>query len=273
VARAGEEIRALGALAAELDRRGTVVELPQLSRHGSCAALLADLLGRRGWRTLERVTHLCPYVDLRERGWEEYLQGLGPRHRENVRRRIRKLEAAHAVSFTRVERPEQLPEAFAELLRLHHLRWSPRGGSDGLHTPGLVAFHRDFARLALERGWLRLHLLRLDGRPVAAIYGFRYRDRFLYYQGGFDPAFAHLAVGLVSMAFAIREAIAEGAREFDFLHGDEPYKFLWADGTRELVRLELFPSSAAGRAEHALRHAVRAVKGGLKRCLARGGSR
>jgi hypothetical protein len=29
--------------------------------------------------------------------------------------------------------------------------------------------------------------MRLDGRPVGAIYGFRYRGTFGFYQTGFDP--------------------------------------------------------------------------------------
>jgi CelD/BcsL family acetyltransferase involved in cellulose biosynthesis len=269
VARAGEEIRALRVVAGELERRRTIVELPQLLRRSSGAELLARLLEQRGWRSLERVTHLCPYADLRDHTWESFLQSLGARHRENVRRRIRKLEAGFDVRFTRVEDPGELPEAFAALLDLHHRRWAPRGGSDGLHTPELIAFHRDFSRLALERGWLRLYLLHVGGRPAAAIYGFRYRDRFLHYQGGFDPAHAHLGVGLVSMAFAIREAIAEGAREFDFLHGEEPYKFLWARDVRELMRLELYPPSPAGRLRFELRRAARGAKSRIKRWLGR----
>jgi hypothetical protein len=39
------------------------------------------------------------------------------------------------------------------------------------------------------------------------------------------------------MGLASRAAIADGAAEIDLLHGGESYKFLWADRTRELVRL------------------------------------
>ena len=47
------------------------------------------------------------------------------------------------------------------------------------------------------------------------------------------------------MAAAIKTAIEEGALEYDFLHGDEEYKFHWAHEIRDLARLELHPPQAS----------------------------
>jgi CelD/BcsL family acetyltransferase involved in cellulose biosynthesis len=46
------------------------------------------------------------------------------------------------------------------------------------------------------------------------------------------------------MGLAIKTAVDEGAMEYDFLHGDEEYKFHWSRERRELGRLELFPPQA-----------------------------
>ena len=124
---------------------------------------------------------------------------------------------------------------------MHQQRWRGRGGSSGLHTPRLVAFHEEFSRLALARGWLRLYTLTVDDHPIASIYGFRYADTFYFYQSGFDPRYGRHSVGLVALGLAIKAALEEGVREFDLLHGDEEYKFRWARRTRELQRLELYP--------------------------------
>jgi CelD/BcsL family acetyltransferase involved in cellulose biosynthesis len=66
------------------------------------------------------------------------------------------------------------------------------------------------------------------------------------------------------MGLTIRSAIEEGAREYDLLHGDEDYKFLWSNRTRELARLELYPPTAAGLLERRLRQAARTLKGRLR---------
>jgi len=207
-----------------------------------------------------RVSHVCPYVELAQPSWEDYVATLGASHRANLRRRLRKLEERFTVELQRVEHEAELSGALDTLFELHHRRWAARGGSDGLGSTELMAFHRDFALAALRRGWLRLFVLRLDGRAVAALYGFRYHGRFLFYQSGFDPECAEHAVGMVLMAHAIRSAMEEGAREFDFLHGEEPYKYLWTTTSRQLARVELFPPGWRGRVEQRWRESRLAIK-------------
>ena len=91
--------------------------------------------------------------------------------------------------------------------------------------------------MALARDWLRLFVLRLDGKPAASLYGINYNGVFYFYQSGFDPDYGNHSVGLVTMALAIKAAIEEGAEEYDLLHGDERYKFHWAQELREIDEL------------------------------------
>jgi CelD/BcsL family acetyltransferase involved in cellulose biosynthesis len=93
------------------------------------------------------------------------------------------------------------------------------------------------ARRFLQRGWLRLHRLRLDGETAAAFYCFQLGRRVYYYLSGFDVAFGKFSIGNVLMAQAIERAIADGATEFDLLRGDETYKFAWKAEERETLRL------------------------------------
>jgi len=259
VLRAGEGEAVASALAERCARDGWALDLAQVRRGGAASSELAPRLAAHGWSALTSVAHVCPYVDLTDHTWESYLRSLGASHRANIQRRLRQVHQRFVVSFERVERVEDLDPALDVLLDLHRRRWRERG-SDAFDAR-LEAFHRDFARLALDRGWLRLFVLRLDGRPAAAFYGFSYGGRFLFYQSGFDPAFAAQSVGLVTMALTVRAAIDEGAREYDLLHGHESYKFLWARRTRVLERVELYPPSMSG----ALRRRLRSSAGLAKR--------
>lgn len=268
IVRRGEEAGATEALLAYLGRARPVLDLPQLPAGRPAAAALAAGLEARGWELLERDTQVCPYIDLEGLTWKSYVAGLGTSHRQNLRRRLRKLEQGFTVRFDRARTAAEAERALDVLLVLHRRRWSGRGGSDAFTGPDVVAFHRELTRLALERGWLRFYVLSLDGWPAAALYGFLYRGRFLFYQAGFDPAFADYSVGLVTMGLTIREAIREGAREYDLLHGDEQYKFLWADRTRSLVRLELYPPSAYARLRRRGRTLVRRARTRVRGWLA-----
>ena len=66
---------------------------------------------------------------------------------------------------------------------------------------------------------------------VAGWYGWRVGDRFSYYQAGFDPAWSRYSVGFLLLAETVREAIAEGAAEYDLLLGDEAFKARFATGS------------------------------------------
>jgi CelD/BcsL family acetyltransferase involved in cellulose biosynthesis len=215
-------------------------------------------LHEQGWGLSERESDVCPFIPLAGCTWESYLASLGRDHRYNLGRRFRKLEQRSEVSFEQVRGEDERREALANLFRLHDLRWRGRGGSEAFDSPGVRAFHEDVSRTALERGWLRLFTLRLDRDPSAVLYAFRYGRTFSYYQSGFDPRFAKLSVGLVTLGLAIRSAIVEGAAEFDFLHGDEAYKFHWARQTRALGRIEAYPRNAAALAARGLICAERA---------------
>jgi CelD/BcsL family acetyltransferase involved in cellulose biosynthesis len=206
-----------------------------------------ELLADAGCAVRRSAPAFCPYLDLRELSWDTLLAGLGPAHRANLRRRLRVLERGHTPRFELVGSEARRRELLPVLFELHRRRWAERGGSDGLLGPGLAAFHDQVSRLALRRGWLRLFVLWLGDVPAAALYCFRYREGVVFYQSGFDPGFARLGVGLVALGLALRSAVEEGAGEFDLLHGEEPYKFLWAKRRRPLAGFTVFPAGAHGR--------------------------
>lgn len=246
ISRRSREMDVAETLAGYLSRRGTTLALAQVNGHSSVTAAVAARLAGRDWTRAATRTDVCPFVLLAGHSWESYLATLGPAHRYNVRRRMRTLESRFDVRVEFAATDVERRAALAEVVRLHQKRWRDRGGSTAFYAPALVAFHETFSRLALERGWLRLFVVRLTGMPVSAFYGFCYKRRFYFYQSGFDPAYDKYSVGLVTMAFAIQRAIEEGAEEFDFLHGDEAYKFHWARDVRELCRMEIYPPRLRG---------------------------
>jgi CelD/BcsL family acetyltransferase involved in cellulose biosynthesis len=99
-----------------------------------------------------------------------------------------------------------------------------RDDKDEFLTPTMEGFFRDLATTFADLGLARLSTLKLDGVGVAMVFAFENEDTTFLYNSGYHPAFAHLAVGLLSKAEAIRDAIARGKRTFDFLRGEEEYK-------------------------------------------------
>lgn len=252
---------AIGALAGHLAKHKRMVELSQVERNADHAVELGLRLKRYDWVPSRITTGFCPFIALPDHFRESYLANLGPAHRYNFRRRLRKLHKTFDVRIEETRTEAQRRKALPLLVTLHHKRWCGRGGSDALHKPSLVAFHEEFSRIALDRGWLRLYILWLDDKPAAALYGFNYNRIFYFYQSGFDPDYRKYSVGLVMMGLMIDRAIKEGSKEYDLLHGEEKYKFLWAREERELVRLEFYPPRVRG----ALYKRITDARWGMKR--------
>jgi CelD/BcsL family acetyltransferase involved in cellulose biosynthesis len=58
------------------------------------------------------------------------------------------------------------------------------------------------------------------------------------YNSGYDPSqFSHLSPGIVVTARCIEHAISLGRSEFDFLRGDEVYKYRFGAQDTEVRRL------------------------------------
>jgi CelD/BcsL family acetyltransferase involved in cellulose biosynthesis len=269
IVRAGREHLALPALAEYLTRGKVMLDMAQIRTGFSLALEFAEGIEARGWGLSASSTSVCPYIDLVGRSWDSYLAGLGPAHRANLQRRLRHLARSSEVQFREAESETERREFLIQLIDLHHRRRREMGGSEAFHTPALRAFHEEFSALALQRGWLRLYLLRLDSRPAAALYGFRYRRTFYFYQSGFDPAYRKQSVGLVVMGLTIRKALEEGAAEFDLLHGDEGYKSLWARQRRGIGRLEAYPPRARGALQRTVNDAGRGARRLARRAMPR----
>ena len=246
IVRRGEEEMVRVAMAEYFDRSKPAMTLSHVSTASSETDHVVKQLEMSGWHVKRSTIETCPYITLRGHTWESYLESLGSNHRYNFNRRLKNLHKEGVLVFDAVEKEDQRREGLQAFMSLHALCWEERGGSQAMQSGRERAFHEAFSRMALEREWLRLYLLRLNGRPIGGLYGFRRGERFYFYQSGFDPAWRKHSVGLVTMGLAIKHALAEGVEEYDLLHGTESYKFKWAKETRDLTRIHLFPPSLKG---------------------------
>jgi CelD/BcsL family acetyltransferase involved in cellulose biosynthesis len=165
-----------------------------------------------------------PLLRLNAASWDELSGRWSRQERKALRRRERNLRSEHAVSFRRTEKLDGLSDDLDALFALHTSRWS-QGSTFARHE----AFHREFAHCALERGWLRLWFLEVDGHSVATQYGFRYGGVESVYQSGWDRAWARFSPASLLCVHTIREAFEDGLLEYRFLRGDEKYKYTYAD--------------------------------------------
>lgn len=236
VAAAGREAEVARAAAGALGREAVV--LHNVDAGAAWIPALGEGLRGRVSQTQLR-TDRAPYVPLAGHTWESFLGARSRNFRQQVRRKERALVDGFGAKVRATVTREEVPADVTEFFRLHAARWDEREGGSRLATPTVRAFHKTFAEAALLRGWLRMSFLEVEGAAVAVLYGWRIGPRYAYFQTGFDPAWAERSVGLVLMAHTVREAIEEGADEYDLLLGDETYKARFATDERPVETLVL----------------------------------
>jgi CelD/BcsL family acetyltransferase involved in cellulose biosynthesis len=161
----------------------------------------------------------CPRVDL----------GDGPlptgssKLRKQVRYDERRLADA-GVRLTWQPPGEVEPWTLDDLLRLHSERATDQDWATTF-TAERRALHLALLRRSARGRGPAAVVATQEDRVVGVLYGFRWRDTFAYYQTGWDRDLARLGLGTVLVASAMRYARDEGCRTFDFLRGNEPYKY------------------------------------------------
>jgi hypothetical protein len=228
--------------AAHGDRPWDVVDLRRWrSVDPALAALEAAFRDRaesEGWDVRREVEDVCPVVEFGAADWDGYLGSLGRTARHEIRRKLRRAEAAGEVSFSFLPLDAESVERFIDL---HQARW----GSEGLFpdTEGgarsRLFLHR-LAELEAAEGiaaQVQLGEVRVGDRVVFATVGFDDGVTCFFYNAGMDPGARDLSPGVAGTATYLRDRLAAGRRRFDFLRGDEPYKYEWGARDEPVHRL------------------------------------
>ena len=187
----------------------TVTALPQLAPAYGLAASVA-------------VEERCPVRALPS-SWETYLASLSGKHRHELMRKMRRLERdAPDARVSCASAPAEIEARFGEFLHLH--RRSLAGKARFMDDRMERFFRRALIAFA-ERGASRLWFLDTSSGPIATFVTIEWDGTVGLYNSGFDPERAALSPGVVLLVHLVRDAIARGRRTFDFLRGEERYKY------------------------------------------------
>jgi len=154
--------------------------------------------------------------------WDDYLVSLSGKQRHEVRRKIRRLQESASINYRTIKNSDEV----TDLLNTFFWMFSEsREDKKIFLTTRREAFFRSMVSKMAEEGLLELGLLELDGKPVSIILYFDYQNKRYLYNSGYDPNYRHLSVGLLLKIFCIKESIEKNKTTFDFLKGNETYKY------------------------------------------------
>ncbi len=230
-----------------------LIQLEGLSKDSPTVEFLQNS-GEKHLRAATKTAAICPQINLAG-GWEKVLKE--SRRADNFKRRLKKLEKHDGFEFRTITAAAEISAAFERFFDLHEKRWAADGGSELSGHPRLAAFQREAVVKTAHAGLVRFDEIWAEGACRASVYGFDNGTTFYYYNAGYDLDWANRSVGLVLIGLSVKNAAARGIKIYDFLRGEETYKFDWANGQNELVNIVLrrptFPATAHGLLENTTR--------------------
>jgi CelD/BcsL family acetyltransferase involved in cellulose biosynthesis len=225
------------------------IEFPQMSAESETREQLEHLAAENGFITGIVLSNNSPYVRLTG-SWESYTKHLRKHHRSNINNRLNRLQKLGPVNLELVSSQEELSEALEEGYRLEAAAWKGDEGTAIDSSAELREFYTTFARVAADRGWLRLYFLKVDGKRIAFDYCICYQNKLYSLKIGYDPEFASYSPCNLLKYLMMREVFELGLAEKHFLGTDDKWKLDWAQHTQQHCCLYVFSPDLRGRSLH-----------------------
>ena len=203
------------------DQQWSDFTLTSVPEDSSCLDYLPQLSKQNGYMFEKIPEDVAPGAIL-PATWDEYLSSLSKKDRHELRRKLRRLESESNFRWYAIETADGLDESLGDFFSL--MRQSRQDKAEFLTPEREMFFRQAFGEMA-ELDFLRLFFMEIDGERVASAVCFDYGSTRFLYNSGYNPAYSQLSVGLLLNALCVRQSIDAGIRYFDFLRGDEPYKY------------------------------------------------
>jgi CelD/BcsL family acetyltransferase involved in cellulose biosynthesis len=201
-----------------------IINLCNLPEASPTYEQFATALNVHGFEVTLTQQEVCPVIHLPST-WEGYFELLDKKQRHEVRRKLRRAEGApEKIEWYIVGEQHNLNEEIEKFL--HLMAASQYEKAKFLEDQQNMAFFKAIVPIIFKNHWLQLSFLVINDEPASAYLNFVYGDSVQVYNSGLVPdKYGHLSAGIILLAHNIRTAIENGYKIFDFLRGNEIYKF------------------------------------------------
>jgi CelD/BcsL family acetyltransferase involved in cellulose biosynthesis len=224
-------------LAAKADQFSTL-DLCNIPQESETLDVLPRFLTDRGFSLQIKQQEVCPFIALPE-DFEGYLAQLDKKQRHECRRKLRRIEEnkADKIAWYIVGREHNLDEEIDKFLDL--MRASHPEKAEFLKNEQHLTFFRTMVHQVARCGWLQLSFLTVNDMPVSTYMNFDFNNRILVYNSGLLPeGYSQFSPGIVLLLYNIQHAIELRRPVFDFLRGNEEYKYRMGGKDRPVMNLE-----------------------------------
>ncbi len=168
--------------------------------------------------------------------FEEYLAGIDKKQRHEIRRKMRRAAESEQDVRWYIVTDESTLDAEAEAC-CHLMAQDP--AKQTFLTQTMRTQMKTLIHAAFKAGILQLAFLEVDGQKAAGYLNFDYGNRIWVYNSGLDFGYKDLSPGWVLLGYLLQWANENGRAEFDFMRGNEDYKYKFGGIKRDVMRVRV----------------------------------
>ncbi len=222
-------------------------------------AALRQLLSeaeRDGFPTGCRPSYRTPYIPLAglSAGKDPWLARTSANFRSIVRRRTRQLTERGRLELCRVD--GAVPEAIERYYELELSTWKGERGCAIPSDRRTRQFYDAIIHSAAQAGFLSFYFLELNGSTVAGQLGLTYRHKYFWLRCAFNRDYYQYSPGHVLVNWVLRDCVARGIQEYDFVGEAHDWKCKWTSTHRPHDYCFVFRPGLVGHTLHTMKFAL-----------------
>ncbi|ACZ61999.1 GNAT family N-acetyltransferase [Dehalococcoides mccartyi] len=193
------------------------LELEALTARSEAYNYLLPLAKKKGFQVICEQADVSPLLEL-PNDFEIYLAQLEKHQRHELKRKLRRLEEVLTPGLE-IETNSENIDILLDQMEESHPEKALFLSSE------MRCYFKSLAKWLGSQGYLRLAFLKAGDTVLASLFCFDYNNIRYLYNSGYSVEYSHLSVGVLSKVLAVKDAIEKGCDAFDFLRGEEKYKF------------------------------------------------
>jgi hypothetical protein len=210
-----------------------ILDLYNLPEASPSIPLVKEIGEKYNWVIDSEILQPAPGLFL-PKTWEDYITTLEDRYRNEIERKLRKAEEYFLpVDWYIVDDSHDLDQELNDFLEL--MRNNPEKAA--FLSEDMAIQIKTSAEKAYQAGWLQLSFLTVGDLKAAGHLNFDFNQVIWVYNSGINSMFENIYPGWVLLAKQIRWSIEEGRTYFDFMRGDEGYKYHFGGKDRSVLRV------------------------------------